>query len=63
MAWDPTNVARWKHKYGLHNRGIQWDTPMAKWAGEGNDWIQLLALRHRKEDVIHSLLALMRQAV
>ena len=33
MATDPTNVARWKHKFGFHNRGVQWDSPMSKWAG------------------------------
>ena len=64
VAWDPTNVTRWKHKVGFHNRGIRWDTPMARWGGEGNDWIMLLAQRQpRKEDVIHSLLASMRQTV
>ena len=37
---------------------------MAKWAGEGNDWINLVAQHQpRKEDVIHSSLASMRQAV
>ena len=64
MAWDPTNVTRWKRKVGFHNRGIQWDTPMARWAGEGNDWIKLMAQRQpREEDVIHFLFASMRQAV
>ena len=38
---DPANVTRWKHKFGFHNRGVQWDTPMSKWAGEGKDLIQL----------------------
>ena len=35
MTTDPTNVTRWKHKFGYHNIGVQWDTPMSKWAGEG----------------------------
>ena len=36
---------------------------MAKWAGEGNDWIQLMVRGPpRKEDVTFSLLASMRQA-
>ena len=35
MAWDPGNVQRWKHKVGFHNRVVQWDAPMARWAGEG----------------------------
>ena len=26
MAWDPNNVRWWKHKVGLQNRGVQWDT-------------------------------------
>ena len=64
MAWDPNNVQRWKHKVGFHNRGAQWDTPMARWAGEGNDWTKLMAQRQlRKEDVIRSLLESMKQAV
>ena len=37
---------------------------MAKWSGEGNDWIKRMAQNQpRKEDVIHSLLASMGQAV
>ena len=43
MAWDPYKVQSWKHKFGFHNRGVQLDTPMARWAGEGNDWIKLMA--------------------
>ena len=26
----------------IHNRGVQWDTPMSRWAGEGKDRIQLM---------------------
>ena len=29
-AWDPYNVQRWKPKVCLLNRGVQWDTPMAR---------------------------------
>ena len=37
---------------------------MERWAGEGNDWIKLMAQQKLlEEDVIHSLLASMRQAV
>ena len=43
MAKDSGNETRWKHKFGFHNRGVQWDTPMSKWAGERKDWIQLKA--------------------
>ena len=64
MARDPTNVTRGKHDVGSHNRGTQWDSPMARRAGEGNDWMKLVAQQHsQKEDVIHSLFASMRQAV
>ena len=38
MTWEPYNVQRWKHKVGFHNRGVQRNTPMARWAGEGKDW-------------------------
>ena len=64
MTWDPYNVQRWKHKVGFHNRGVQWDTPMARWAGEGKDWIQLMTqTQPRKEDVIRNLLESMKQPV
>ena len=37
---------------------------MARWAGEGNDWIKLMAQRKpRKEDVVRSLLESMKQPV
>ena len=63
-AWDPNNVQRWKHKVGFHNRGVQWDTPMARWASEGKDWIELMAqTRPRKVDVIRNLPESMKQPV
>ena len=63
MATDPTNVTRRKHKLELHNRRIQWDTPIAKWAGEANDWIQVVTRGPlRKEDVTVRLLKTMRHA-
>ena len=53
----PLRCPEMVHKIGFHNRGVQWDTPMARWAGEGNDWIKLVAQQnHRKQDVIRSLL-------
>ena len=62
MAWDPNSVQRWKHKVGFHNRGVQWDTPMARWVGEGKDWIELMTqTRPRKEDAIRNLLESMKQ--
>ena len=60
MGW----LTRWKHNVGFHNRGVQWDALMARWAGEGNDCIKLLAQRQpRKEDVIRSFLEPMEQAL
>ena len=57
MAWDSNDVQRWKHK-------VQWDTPMARWAGEANDWIELMTqTRPQKEDVIWNLLESMKQPV
>ena len=40
MKWDPLNIACWKHKWGFLNRGVTWDTPMARRAGSGEDWLQ-----------------------
>ena len=49
--------------WACHNRGVQWDTLMSRRAGEGQDWIQLMAQGPpRKEDVTFSLLASMGQA-
>ena len=39
MKLDPLNVTCWKHKWCFHDRGVTWDTPMARWAGSGEDWI------------------------
>ena len=30
MATDPIDITRWKHKFGFHNRRVQWDTPTSK---------------------------------
>ena len=41
---------------------VQWDTPMARWTGEGKDWVQLMTQTQlRKEDVIRNLLESMKQ--
>ena len=62
MKTDPANATRWKHKFGFHNRGVQWDTPMSKWAGEGKDWIQLMAQGPGcKDEVTFQMLTMMRQ--
>ena len=43
---------------------VQWDTPMARWAGEGKDWIQFMTqTQPRKEDVIRNLLESTKQPV
>ena len=64
MAWDPTT-----HKGGRTNLGsiteeCGGDTPMARWAGEGNDWMKVVVRRKPlREDVIRNLLKSMKQAV
>ena len=64
IMWDTGNVQRWKHRVVFHNRGEQWDTPLARWAGEGKDWIKLMAqTQFRREDVFLSLFESMKQAV
>ena len=40
MIWDTLNFTCWKHKLGFHNKGVTSYTPMARWAGSGEDWIQ-----------------------
>ena len=35
MRVDPTNVSRWNHKLGFHERRVVLDTPLTRWAGEG----------------------------
>ena len=53
MSEDPANATCWKHKWGFHNRDVTWDTPMAPWAGQKNDWIQLWRVGSPKKiDVI-----------
>ena len=46
-AWHGTRLRSrvGSMKVGFHNRGIQWDPPMAKWAGEGHDLTKLTAQR------------------
>ena len=64
MAWDPYNVQRWKHKVGFHNRVVLCSTLLARWAGEGKDWMQLMTQTHpRKEDDIRNQLEPMKQPV
>ena len=51
-----------EHKWRFHNRGVIWNTPMARWAGSEGDWMQkFVRVPHQKEDVIVSLMAMMRQ--
>ena len=40
MTWDPLNVTCWKFKWSFHNRGVIWDTRMARMGGFGEDWMQ-----------------------
>ena len=42
--------------YLFHNRGVTWDTPMAGWAGSGEDWIQKWRMNPpKKTDAIPTL--------
>ena len=56
MTKDPGNVTQWKHKFGFHNRGLQWDTPMSMKGKTGyslwhKDHRARKRKRHRKEGV------------
>ena len=56
MKWDPLNFICWKHKWGFYSRGVTWDTPMARWAGSGEDWMQKLRTGPpKKAEVIPTL--------
>ena len=49
----PLECAEVQAQSWVPQQGVLWDTPMARWAGEGNDL----------EDVIHILLESMKQTV
>ena len=50
-------------KIGFQNSGVQWETQIAKWAGEENDWNQRMKqTQPREEDAVHHLLLSVRQA-
>lgn len=54
---DPANVLKWEHRWGQHNRGVVWDTPFARWAGEGEDWTQKTTHEEvAREDFVVSVL-------
>ena len=64
MTWDLGTVSTVEAQGWVGSITEEWDTPMARWAGEGKDWIKLMTqLKPRKEDVIRSFLESMRQAV
>ena len=47
---------------GFHNRRVVWDTPVTKWANEGNDLVQkLISHLPKKDDVNIALLKMTRQ--
>ena len=35
MKWDSLNITCCKDKWGLQNRGVTWDTLVARWARRG----------------------------
>ena len=49
MSDDPTNVTCRKQKWGFHNRGVTWETPMARWAGPNNDWDTIMEIGFLQE--------------
>ena len=57
MKWGPLNITCWKHKWSFHNRGVTWDTPMARWTGSEADWIQKWRKsRSKKAEVVPALI-------
>ena len=61
MAWDRLTLHVGSIKLGSTTEEY---SRTHQWQGEGNDWIKLMAQQQpRKEDVVHSLLVSMRQAV
>ena len=52
MRVDSMNVSKWKHQWVFCNTCVVWDTPMAKWASEGKDWVQEMAMHQPKKDEV-----------
>ena len=54
MKKDPASVTGWNHKVGFHNRGVQWDTPMSRWAGQAdrNKAADVWAKESREEECV-----------
>ena len=61
MRVDPMNASRWKHTWGFHNKGVGWDTPMARWAGVGEDWVQEVTTHLPNEDDVNFVLLKMAE--
>ena len=40
MRVGPTSASGWKDTWGVHTRGVVWDTLVVRWAGEGHDWVK-----------------------
>ena len=51
MKWDPSILLDGNTWWGFHNRGVTRDTPMARWAGSGEDWIQKWRMHPPKKTV------------
>ena len=46
----PYDCLKMETHAGLSCGGVVWDTPMAKWAGEGKDWVQEIKKESAKEE-------------
>ena len=57
MKVDLINLLKWKDTWECHNLGFAWDTQMAKWVGEGKDWIQEMVKNPlRKDEMLNAIL-------
>ena len=51
-----------KTSWGFHNRGVVWDNPVSKWAGEGKDLAQDMTMHPPKKNEVNiALLKMTRQ--
>ena len=52
----PYDCLKMETHAGLSHGGVVWDTPMAKWAGEGKEWVQEIMKNPPKKNVNVALL-------
>ena len=59
--FDTTNVTRWKHKFGFHNRGV--GHPVTRWAGEVKRMQKMVRHPPDKQDVSVALMKMLRATI